>query len=124
MGRSSSLLLALLPAAAALTTSTRLCAARPAVLSRRTPLCTASVDESLLLRESEVLELLAEVSDASLADLQTGGKSTDVVSLGLVREVRAEPLCGVVTSTAPDTEKSCASVSCTSPVPGGMSTTR
>ena len=93
--RSPWVALALLPAAAALSTSTRLCAARPAVLSRRTPLCTASVDESLLLRESEVLELLAEVSDASLADLQTGGKSTDVVSLGLVREVRAEPLCVV-----------------------------
>ncbi len=32
--------------------------------------------------------------------------------------------CGVVTITAPATGTRCASVSCMSPVPGGMSTTR
>ena len=71
--------------------------APPGCLRVASPLRTASalcsaLDENTLLRQSEVLELLAEVTDPSLVDLDTARstQSADVVSLGLIRGVRTE----------------------------------
>jgi len=64
----------------------------PLPLPRVAAIPTAAVDAETLLVQSEVLEVLTQVNDASLFDLAAeAGKPTDVVSLGLVRSVDVDP---------------------------------
>ena len=53
-------------------------------------LCSSDDGPKALLRQSEVLELLSEVTDPSLADLSGSTAGADVVTLGLVRGVSTE----------------------------------
>ena len=53
-------------------------------------LCSSDDGPNALLRQSEVLELLSEVIDPSLADLSGSTAGADVVTLGLVRGVSTE----------------------------------
>ena len=71
-----------------LSPSWRRCA-REVLGQRRAAVCAAELSAGSLIRQSEVLELLSEVSDPTLVDL-AGAGTADVVSLGLVREVRIE----------------------------------
>ena len=65
----------------------------PLRLARRSPPPAAlAIGGDALLRQSEVLEVLSEVEDATLADMAADAQAdADLVSLGLVRSVDVEP---------------------------------
>ena len=65
----------------------------PLRVARRGPPPTAlAIGGDALLRQSEVLEVLSEVEDATLADMAADAQAdADLVSLGLVRSVDVEP---------------------------------
>jgi metal-sulfur cluster biosynthetic enzyme len=50
-----------------------------------------AVDAETLLAQSEVLEVLSQVEDATLASLAVDDADADLVSLGLVRSVEVDP---------------------------------
>eukprot|EP00966_Prymnesium_polylepis_P080376 1861952-Prymnesium_polylepis.1 len=68
-----------------------LAALRPAAVPRVRAPVTLAADAETLLAQSEVLELLGQVEDATLADLATADSEADIVSLGLVRSVVVDP---------------------------------
>lgn len=62
--------------------------APPAAVPRAPAPAAMAIDAAMLMKQSEVMEVLSEARDAALRDLAEPDGASDIVSLGLVRAVR------------------------------------